>query len=601
MTPRALVRLLTAWLIVTLALCVVVHRRARIKRQPMPDARATRWAVESLRMACAQLPFEAPPESARDYRAPGVVLVNAWKGGRRIHRHQASGTLEEVVRDSARAFEQSAAMRGVACADTALYFTIDIVHGKGALVTRVPYLSALSLVPLHDGLSATWRGKTAWLTPSDLVAAEAYDHGIPTPLPELKLGVDLNELTALLARELDADPKWLTPRGTLERWRIETLSATPYPREVEVTEERLREHARRGARFLARHQFWDGRYSYIYSGRTGSELSVFYDVPRHAGTTWFLALVGRINDDVEARQAARRGLEWLSVRSIACGSPERRCATLDGTARVDIGSTALATSAAAEYLAGGDDEAVRALVRGYTAFLRSQQRSDGEFMHEYDVARARPVDVQYLYYSGEAALGLLRAYQVLGDRRDLDAARRALAHLTGRSWNFFGSRYYYGEEHWTCVAAGHARGLADTREALDFCRRWADWNLRLQYRAGETPWRSTGTYGVGPILVPMLTPTGSRTEAFVSTWELARHHGTEIPGLRAQIERGLAALMRHQWTPGPAFLFADPLGADGGMPMGAASLTVRDDYVQHSGAAMIRWADVLRRERLPSR
>ena len=104
---------------------------------------------------------------------------------------------------------------------------------------------------------------------------------------------------------------------------------------------------------------------------------------------------------------------------------------------VDLGSSALAALAAAEYLAGGDDPEVYRDLEGLTAFLRSMQRADGEFMHEYDVASQAPIDVQHLYYSGEAAFALLRAHAVLGRAEDLRVATAAMGHLTGAAWDFF--------------------------------------------------------------------------------------------------------------------------------------------------------------------
>src|SRR6185369_745813 len=152
----------------------------------------------------------------------------------------------------------------------------------------------------------------------------------------------------------------------------------------------------------------------------------------------------------------------------------------------------------------------------------------------------------------------------------------------------------YGEEHWTCSAAAALRESQDTRAALDFCLRWAEWNRRLQYAPNETPWDVAGAYGAGNVVLPRLTPVASRSEAFVSTYELAARNGVRDDALRPQIEAGLGALLRWQWDPGPTWLFADPDDARGGIPGSPADLTVRDDYLQHAGSAMVRWAHVLR-------
>jgi hypothetical protein len=229
--------------------------------------------------------------------------------------------------------------------------------------------------------------------------------------------------------------------------------------------------------------------------------------------------------------------------------------------------------------------------------MRSLQRPDGEMMHEFDLQRGEPIDVQYLYYSGETAFALLRSHAVLQDERDLEVGRGIMKHLTGAGWDFLGSRYYYGEEHWTCIAAGEAADRIDVSVALDFCQRWAGFNREVQYGEGETPWESEGAYGVGPLLLPRLTPVASRTEAFISTYHMSKLAGVEDLALRNQIEAALRMLLRWRWSPGPTHLFADPAAAHGGIPGSPAELIVRNDYIQHACSAMIRWADVLRRER----
>ena len=264
--------------------------------------------------------------------------------------------------------------------------------------------------------------------------------------------------------------------------------------------------------------------------------------------------------------------------------------------RADVGSAALTVVAASEILAKAEDPTARRLVDGLSAFLRAQQRDDGELMHEYDVEAQEPIDVQHMYYSGEAAFALLKAHEATGDDGNLEAARRLMSHLTGAGWDFFGSRYYYGEEHWTCIAAGEARERVESEEALDFCRRWYEWNDVLQYRAGQTPWPVEGGYGVGPVLIPRLTPVGSRTEAFIATYQLMKHRGLDTTRVRGVVERGLGQLLRYRWAPGPTHLLADPIAARGAVPGSLVDLTSRNDFTQHAGSAWIRWAAVLREE-----
>jgi hypothetical protein len=482
---------------------------------------------------------------------------------------------------------------------TGVVATVVVVRGDAPVPFGVPVIEDLALVPLTEGILAELGDRAALITPDELMTEAAYGEGYSPPsIPDFTIGVDMSAIVDRLARQLGVDAATLATDGRLRRVRVDTLAHDPYPRAVAVSEASLREAAVAGADFLLRHQSDNGRFTYVYDPVRNGEAASPYALARHAGTTYFLAQVHRLVGHEAARAGAIRALGWIERHHIRrCGGEERWC-VVEGS-EASVGSSALTAVAAAEVLETGRDARVDRLLRGLTAFLRNQQRADGELMHVYDLVAQRPVDIQHLFYSGEAALALFAAHRVLRDERDLVAARRLMDHLTGKGWNFFGSQYYYGEEHWTCIAAGAAASsrAIDTAAALDFCRRWAAFSRAVQYQRGETPWDAEGAYGVGPVAVPLLTPAGSRTEAMISIYEMSVAAGVADPVLRDQIERALAFLLRWQLAPGPRHLVADPVAAHGGIPGSPADLQVRNDFVQHGGSAMVRWAHILERER----
>lgn len=601
MTRARLVLIVLAALVVAGLAFVLGAARTRIDESAAPDAVASRWALAHLEAMRLRTPSSGAPPSARTYR--GTILVTAWHRGAPVARHVEEGnSLEDAVMHAARHFASDARVmepEGLLADDDArARFTVECVLGEGPILPAIPYVHELGLVPLREGLLGRIEGRAAYLTPEDLRAQRSYGSGVVTPMPELTLGVPMDALIEQLATQLETDRSRLEARGEVRRFRSWTIAEATYPDPratgALVTEENLRAASLEAAGFLLRHQDADGSWTYVYDAARNGPVAEPYNLPRHAGTTYFVAQVDRLHGMPEAREAALRALRWierLALRNCGAGL----CIEWDG--RVEVGSAALAVIAAAEVHAKEPDPLTHRLIAGLTAFLRAQQRADGELMHEYDLAAGRPIDVQHMYYSGEAALALLRAHAALGDERDLAAARRLMAHLTGAGWSFLGSRYYYGEEHWTCIAAGEARGRADSDEALDFCTRWLEWNELLQYREGETPWNVEGGYGVGPLIVPRLTMVGSRTEAFINTYRLLQHHGRDTSKARAIVERGLGQLLRWRWAPGPTHLMTSPFGASGGMPGSPVDLTSRNDFVQHAGSAFIRWGEVLRSER----
>lgn len=591
-------RFLIAWAALTAIACFAVHARARIASAPMPAQPAQRWAIAALEAARAGAPLPPAPPEAERYRAGGEVIALAWTGGQVIGRYVGGPEFAASVRAAAAALagnRELPARPAAPRASDSVRFTVSVTHGSGALLRGVPFLAELSVVPLREGLRAELGEARAFLTPDELLAHDMFGH-VDTPIPDLAFGVDLGRAEKLLARQLGVKRNQLRESGRIVRFRADTITREPYPKEQRVDRASLERAAREGAKFLLRHQHETGRYLYVYQGSTGQEADARYNLPRHSGTTYFLAQAARVLDMPEARIGALLALRFLREHALRyCGAPDRLC--ISDRDDADMGSSALAALAAAELLRGGDDPDVRELLVGLTSFIRSMQRPDGELMHVYDLIHDEPVDVQRMYYSGEAAYALLASHQVLGDDRDLKTAQRLMGHLTGAGWNFFGSRYFYGEEHWTCQAVAQAAPrLSGLQKGIDFCARWLAFQRELLYRRGDTPWQVAGAIGVGPVIVPRLTTVASRTETGAMFYPVAKREGLAPDAVRAQVEANLGFLLRMSWLPGPEHLLADPAAAFGGVPASPDSLDVRNDFVQHAGSAMLLWAEVLAAE-----
>ncbi|HEV3192849.1 MAG TPA: hypothetical protein VGY54_20225 [Polyangiaceae bacterium] len=521
--------------------------------------------------------------------ASGRVVASVWSHGQIIAR--------TVVTDAA---EPAAALDAALASHPGATRVDESIVGEGPVVTWPIAALSLSLVPGRDGLKVTLDGRTEYLTPDELLARQAYDRGINVAALGLTAGLDAELALAILAERFGVPVTGLLDRAKVGRVRVlRSIPGASPPRVITaetMTDEDVRSGAIAAGRFLARGVDAEGRFRYLVDAPTNRTLSG-YDWPRHSGATYFLAQTAALVDDAQVNWAALRAASQLRDHAmVECGN--NRCIGSDRI--VDVGSTALAVIAFAEIAKTKLDPAYALVVPGLTAFLRAQQRSDGEFMHQYDQGERRPIDVQFLYYSGEAALALSRAHSLLHDPADLDAASRALARLVGPGWTFFGSRYYFGEEHWTCQATDDLWDRAPNAQALDFCLRWQAFGRKLQYEAGETLFDAEGAYGLGPLLTPRLTPVGSRSEAGIATLDAARRAGSpasELSTLELQMRRSLALLLRHQFRPGLRHLLVEPDAVQGAMPASQVDWQLRIDFAQHTGSALVRWLGLRSPER----
>ncbi len=580
----ALQRFLLAWLALTAIACVIIYERSRITLGPLPDRTSQAWVYAWLDAAANGKPRPPPPETAAEYRAAGPILVSAYEGGTLRQRYVGTSKLVETLERAVARFERDGELKRERT------WRVVVVRGEGPLLADVPGLSLFSLVPLRDGLVARTRDdRSAYLTPDDLMEREVYDRAVKPPIPDLTFGTALPPLFDVLAEALHLPAENFREAASVARVAFAPLTASADPEKF--TREDVLRAAREHASFILRHQSADGRYAYVYDARRDRARDRGYSMARHGGTTFFLAQAARILDMPEAREGALRALEFVKNDALTtCGAPDRTCVVWRD--RVEFGASALSALAGAELLRSGDSPATRDLTRGLLSFIRAQQRKDGEMMHEYDLAKAAPVDVQHMYYSGEAGLALLAGYDALRNADDLAAAKRLMSHLTGAGWSFFGARYFYGEEHWTCQAVGRAAAHMDVSTALDFCLRWGAYQRRLQYGTDHTPWPIAGAFGVGPILVPRVTMAASRVEALVPIYRLVQERGETDEPLREMLERSVGLLLRMGWFGRETHLFARPAAAMGGMPSTMVDLTSRADMVQHAGSALLGWAEL---------
>ncbi|CAN5310503.1 hypothetical protein BH09MYX1_BH09MYX1_63280 [soil metagenome] len=508
----------------------------------------------------------------------GPVIASVWHGGHLLARAELP-----------KADVTGTPIDGVP--GTVVY---ERVVGTAPVLRLHPLVTALSFVPGRDGVKVTLDGKSTILTPDDLLAAQAYDHGIQIEAVQLGIGLDMALVAVMAARRLNVKPIEVEERAELERLRTERSVPSLKPaKQIEattLTDADLREGVGAAAHYLGRGISADGHFRYFVDAATGED-KPGYDWPRHAGTTLFVAQAGRFLGDAILKLDALQAAQLLRGSALhPCGA--QTCIGEGDT--FEIGSAALALMAFAEIASSNLDRSYAPLVQALAELLLSQQRPDGDFMHQV-TSSGKKIDVQFLYFSGEATLALARAHALLCDPRYLECASRGLSRLVGSAWSFFGDRYYFGEEHWTCQAMGELWDRAPDPKALDFCVRWMAYSRAQQQHQGDSLYDGDGAYQFGTIVTPRLTPAASRCEAGVATLSAADKAGidpAERARIREQLRRSFALLLRHQLPGQSAHLMVDPRAVAGAIPGSDVDWALRIDYAQHTGSAMIRWLEL---------
>lgn len=623
---RRLVALVLVWTLpslVFLATAAFVYGTYRIP-QPvrLDDAQRTQVAA-TLRAA---IEGSAPVPCTLDAPTEEALAVTVWLRGRSLVRIDGAGdTVGAAANDAATRLATNDIIKALSPADRReARMQIDVITGSAPLggidAYAVPGIAEMLAVnPGVEGIGTEVAdGKRAVLLPHELVAAKVLAAKRPSnALPDFAMGIDLVKIGNVLASR--AGLRGPVAPEDLFRFRTDTFVERPLamrpgapiplyrgiPAPPELSAKALREAALAGGKFLVAHLAPNGRYIYEHDLATGQQTdpirSSNYSMPRHAGTTYFLAELYRITKEEWLREPIERAFRHLAdlLATGKCGSKlpdgtEIDC-VLDRTEKIaQLGSTALAVVALAEYQRATGDKTYLPIATKFSSFLLFMQRADGSFRHLYDPATQKPDDeAELLYYSGEASLALARMYVVTGDARYATAAEKGLDWLV-HWYDFFMGGFFYGEEHWTCIAAEAAWPAAKNPAYKDFCHGYGRFLRGQQPEPGEHPDQDdfAGAYNVTSFVPPYNTPAGSRTEAMISSYLLGKHHGTPDAEVRGQIRAALQYALGQQIRPESDF---NVVGAGlGGMPGSPIDRNVRIDFVQHVCSAMIRaseWID----------
>jgi hypothetical protein len=633
------IAVLLVWTLPSLLFLAVTCVTFRAYRIAPPDRLGgpERYAViATLRNALDGKPADPALLAGLSRTVHGPIVASVWMDGRTI-ASVTDDTNDLAAATGALATKLAAhpQLKPVeAAARTKARIQVDIVTGTGPLGGHhwlfdrlaVPGIAdMLAINPGVEGIGVTINGQMTVVLPHELVKAKLLAAKKPSAaLSDFAMGVDLNKIRTMVA--MRANQKTGVLAKELFRFRTDTFVELPVqlrpaagtysaaadplplyrgiPPAPKLSAAVLRAAALEGGRYLIAHLAPNGRYIYEHDVATGLQTDPkgpSYSMPRHAGTTYFLAELYRITKEEWLREPIERAFAHLAelmgnkkcTSTLPDGTPID--CVMDRNDRIaTLGSTALSVVALAEYQRATGDKRYLPTATKLASFILWMQRDDGSFRHRYDPASRKADDqAQDLYYSGEAALALARMYVITGEAKYAQGAERGVDWLV--DWyDFFMSGFFYGEEHWTCISAEATWPAAKNPKYRDFCHGYGAFLRQQQPELGEHPDEDdlAGSYNFTPFLMPNNTPAGSRTEAMISAYLLGRHHGTPDADIREQIRAALQYVLGQQIRPENDFNVVG--GAYGGIPGSPIDRNVRIDFVQHVCSAFIRaseWID----------
>lgn len=538
-------------------------------------------------------PPELPPEEGRpDDR----WVIRVYVRGQLESAVEVVGNPREATLAAAEALQLPKARRPVSRS-----LAIDRVVAESNLDLEDGILSALAVVPGLDGVSGEVEGQRYTITPHELVLRRMLSEHKPIPfIPDFEIGIDLRSLFPILCQRAGRDPdcsvtnlrrtrteQWAHRRGeTYDLYRGRPVDASP------PTSDDARAGARAAGRYVVRALQRDGRFRYKLYPDTGESSMEPYNVPRHAGTSWFLLEVYEAMGAPTFLWAAEKALDWLEARMADCGDG-LRCIGSDSQAR--LGAQALPLIAFATHARVTGSDRYRESIDGLADVVRRMQRLDGDFDFVLDAETGQSIPGgRVLYAAGQAVLGLAMAGQVTGDSDQLEASRRGMDFLVGPYWDFPLADFFFIEEHWTCLAADELHRIFGDPEYARFCLSSAHFDRQLQHAKGQTVFPDyVGGIGFSPFFPPYTTTAAGRAEGMLAAYRISEREGYPDSELREGIAEAVAFLLHNQYGPRDTYAFQSASAAVGGVPWNYYDPVIRIDTVQHTGSVLLHGADLL--------
>jgi hypothetical protein len=347
--------------------------------------------------------------------------------------------------------------------------------------------------------------------------------------------------------------------------------------------------AEKAAGYLARIVDESGRFVYRYDPLEDRKLGG-YNILRHAGTLYSMLEYYEAARDEEVLRSARRALEFLldQVKIISMDGTYVACVVEDG--EVKLGGNGLAVLAIAKYIEVTGDERHLEVLRNLCEWIVGVQDVSGRFtVHKQGFPDGPVSDFRSSYYPGEAIFGLMRAFEICGDMRWLEAADSGARYLiTVRDRGLGDHRLQH--DHWLLYGlnelykikkdelfAGHAFRIARAiMKAQNINSSFPDWD---------------GGFGANP----RSTPAATRMEGLGAAYRIAIRAGKEKEreDILSSLRLGNRFLLKMNIGPSWAMYMKNPARTIGGVRKSFTDFEIRIDYVQHSLSSFLSMATVL--------
>jgi hypothetical protein len=219
----------------------------------------------------------------------------------------------------------------------------------------------------------------------------------------------------------------------------------------------------------------NGKFVYGYFPVFDTEISG-YNIVRHASTIWSLINRYLMTKDVALVPKLNSAIDYLLTTAIVYKTPDIAYVVEKEAEEIKLGGNSVVVIMLTEYMDAFKTDKYIDLVRHLTdGILELQDPEKGTFYHVLNYPDYSPKEaIRTVYYDGEAAFALTRAYTFTRYQRYLDCAKLAIE-------NFIKKNYVLYRDHWVAYSLNEITKYIPEPRYFEFALRNVKENLKGIY------------------------------------------------------------------------------------------------------------------------
>lgn len=250
----------------------------------------------------------------------------------------------------------------------------------------------------------------------------------------------------------------------------------------ELTPEFVKEILTTSSQYLTRQMLPSDKFIYGYFSRFNAVMTS-YNILRHTGTVWSMMCAYEVTGDNSLLETINKAIDYL-LTQISYKDNETSFVVEAGSREIKLGGNGIAVIALTKHMeVFGDRDFTDMITLLANGILYLQDKETGKMTHVLDAANFEVKEAfRTVYYDGESAYALIKAYDITGNNAYLDAARRSIDY-------FINKNYVVHRDHWLAYAMNEFTRFVHEEKYYTFALRNA-WENRERIRKQQTSYHT---------------------------------------------------------------------------------------------------------------